>query len=112
MYGGDEFLKVSRFDNGFSVEIKDPGIIKYNKARDEKNATSKGATYLEYKDPWRNFIFDTAEKAQEFIGKNIGKAIIAAKVEDSNEYETAFDLAVATDAKPKQLPAPTKQKAK
>lgn len=96
MYGGDEFLKVSRFDNGFSVEIKDPGIVKYNKMRDAKNSASKGATYLEYKDPWRNFIFDTAEKAQTFISKNIGKAIVAAKVEDSSDYETAFDTAVSS----------------
>ena len=37
MYRGDEFLRISRFDNGFSVEIKDPGIVKYNKANDGKD---------------------------------------------------------------------------
>lgn len=96
MYGGDEFLRVSRFDNGFSVEIKDPGIIKYNKANDAVKNYDKRKPY---KDPWRNFIFDTAEKAQKFISKNIAKAIVAARDEDTNEYQTAFDTAVTTPEK-------------
>lgn len=94
MYGGDEFLRISRFDNGFCVEIKDPGIVKFNRTNDSKTGNARKA----WKDPWRTFIFDTAEKAQAFISKNIGKAVAAAKTEDTNEYETAFDMAVSKTA--------------
>ena len=96
MYGGDEFLRISRFDNGFSVEIKDPGIVKYNKANDAKEYDKRKP----YKDPWRNFIFPSADKAIEFLEKNLDKAVTAAKTEDASDYETAFDLAVADDDKP------------
>lgn len=96
MYGGDEFLRVTRFDNGFSVEIKDPGVVKYNKANDKIKDYDKRKPY---KDPWRNFIFPTAEKACEFLTKNLDKAVTAAKDEDTDEYQTAFDLAVAPEKK-------------
>lgn len=101
MYGGDEFLRISRFDNGFSVEIKDPGIVKYNKANDGKEYEKRKP----YKDPWRNFIFPTAKKAIAFLEKNLDKAVTAAKTEDTNEFETAFDLAVVDDDEKAAKPA-------
>lgn len=98
MYGGDEFLRISRFDNGFTVEIKDPGIVKFNKKRDSINQ-KPNTPYVSYKDPWRSFVFATSELAQTFISKNIGKAITAANDEDSESYETAFDIASAAPIK-------------
>lgn len=95
MYGGDEFLRMSRFDNGFTVEIKDPGIVKYNKANDGKEYDKRKP----YKDPWRSFVFATSKLAIDFMEKNMDKAIVAAKTEDTNEYETAFTEAVATPEK-------------
>ncbi len=99
MMDGDCFLRVYRFDNGYTVEIKDPAIVKYNAARDKKNSARKdGAPYLEYKDPWKSFVFDTAVKVQAFIGKNISKAIVAAKAEEA-DFGTAFDMAASTPEK-------------
>lgn len=89
MMGGDEFLRVSRFTNGFSVEIKDPGIVKFNKAQDEKKYDDRKT----WKDPWRTFIFDTAEKACAFLEKNLDKAVVAAKDEDATAYDTSFTMA-------------------
>lgn len=99
MMDGDCFLRMYRFANGFTVEIKDPAIVKFNVEREKKNQSSKGSTYIPYKDPWRSFVFDTAAKAQAFISKNIDKAIVAAKAEDNDEYGTAFDMAASTPEK-------------
>ncbi len=96
MYGGDEFLRVSRFDNGFLVEIKDPGIVKYNKKNDSVDDYKKRKPY---RDPWRTFVFPTAQKAQAFMAANLDKAIVAAKTEDTSEFETAFDLAANASTK-------------
>lgn len=103
MNNGDCFMHMYRFDNGFTVELKDPGIVKYNIDRDKKNSKrGDSVPYLEYKDPWKSFVFDDEESAVTFVSKNIGKAISAAKIEETTDYDTAWDLAVA--------PAPASKK--
>lgn len=104
MYGesGNCFLQVSWFNNGFTVRVMDPGIVKYNKMRDKKNS-SRGdkEPYLEYKEPWKSFVFADEDKMKEFIAKNLSKAATAAKSDggDTSEYETAWNTAVATPEK-------------
>lgn len=92
MYGeGDCFLKCSRFDNGFTVEIMDPAIVKYNRANDKVKDYDKRKPY---KSPWKSMVFKTAKELVNFISKNADKAIVAAKADDdTSEYETAWDMA-------------------
>lgn len=100
MYGdGDCFCNISRYDNGYTVRIMDPGVVKYNKARDKKNHVrgDKGI-YLEYKDPWKVFIFKTDKEMITFLTKNVSKAVTASKLDnDTSEYETAWDMAATED---------------
>lgn len=89
MMDGESFLKISRFDNGYTVEIKDPAIVKYNDARTKTN-NKPGSTYLEYKDPWKTFVFKDDKEVTTFLAKNLKKAIVKAKATD---FESSFDTA-------------------
>lgn len=85
---GDSFVRIERFDNGFTVEIKDPAIVKANAKRDT-SGTSKG--YTPYKDPWKTFVFKTDAEVIAFLNKNLKKAIADART--MGDYEGSFDLA-------------------
>lgn len=93
MMDGECFLKISRFDNGFTVEIKDPAIVKYNNARDNSKS-GPGVPYKEYKDPWKSFVFKTDKEVSAFLAKNLNKAIVKAKATD---FESSFDTACDGD---------------
>jgi hypothetical protein len=92
-YYGDSdcCVKIERLTNGFTVCIQDPAIIKFNKNRDKLNA-KPNTPYIERKDPWKEFVFKDEREVIAFLGKNLKKAV-AAKDDD---YETSFDLAVAS----------------
>lgn len=88
---GESFLKVARFDNGYTVEIKDPAIVKYNNARDNSKPNKP---YQDYKDPWKTFVFKTDKEVTTFLAKNLKKAIVKAKADD---FESSFDTACVED---------------
>lgn len=96
MYGeGECFMKASRFDNGFTIEIMDPAIVKYNRANDKVKDYDKRKPY---KSPWKNMVFKTSKELIDFLVKNVDKAVVASKADsDTSEYETAWDMATAKD---------------
>lgn len=88
---GESFVRIERFDNGFTVEIRDPAIDKKNKARD--NSTKKDAPYVPWQDPWKTFVFKTDKEVVAFLNKNLKKAIASST--PASSYEGSFDLACA-----------------
>lgn len=81
----DSCVRIERFNNGFTVEIKDPAVVKYNnQPYDPKKSRP-------YREPWRSFVFKTADEVVEFLKKNLKKAIVSKT--DDDEYGTAFDMA-------------------
>lgn len=87
---GESFVDIDRFENGFTVRIKDPAIVKKNDARDKAKAN---APYVPWVDPWKSFVFKTDKEVIAFLGKNLSKAIVSAK--PASDYEGSFDLACA-----------------
>jgi hypothetical protein len=75
-------IRINRAQNGYSVSITDPEIVKANDARDSK---SDGCA------PWRSpdvtYVFATVEKAVDFIKENIEKAF------PKDEFSSTFDKA-------------------
>ena len=90
MMGSDCCVRIERFDNGFTVEIKDPAIVKANSKPDKKDGP-----YTPYKEPWKTFVFKTDAEVITFLTKNLKKAIASSK--DKDEYGTAFDMAAEDD---------------
>ena len=91
--GSETFLRLEKFDNGYTVEIKDPAIVKYNNKRDSENST-KGAVYQPYKDPWKSFVFKTDAEVLAFLTKNLKKAVASAKADD---FDSSFNIACDSD---------------
>lgn len=82
-------VRIDRFDNGFTVEIKDPAIVKYNALPyDEKKSRP-------YREPWKSYVFTTADEVIVFLKANLKKAIADRKEKD--DFGTAFDIASADD---------------
>ena len=81
-----ECVRIGKATNGYTVEIKDPAIVRANNKRD----SSKGII-TPWKDPWRTFVFEDKADALKFLDKNLDKALKA----DGDDFGTAFDLAVA-----------------
>lgn len=84
----DSCVRIERFSNGFTVEIKDPAIVKQNNLPYEKRQKQG----YEYREPWKSFVFETPDQVIAFLKKNLKKAIVSA--DDGDEYGTAFDTAV------------------
>lgn len=82
----DSCVRIERFTNGFTVEIKDPAIVKYNALPYDPKKSRP------YKEPWKSFVFKTADEVIVFLGKNLKKAMVSPKTDD-DEYGTAFDMA-------------------
>ena len=87
----DSCVRIERFSNGYTVEIKDPAIVKRNNLPYDKR---QKAGY-EYMEPWKSFVFKTPEEVIKFLGKNLKKAIVSTS--GSDEFGTAFDTAVGED---------------
>jgi hypothetical protein len=85
---GDCFLRMDRFENGFTVEIKDPAIVKANEKRDNSSKV-----YTPYKDPWKTFVFKSSAEVQAFLKKNMDKAVVSSK--PASDYDGSFDVACA-----------------
>lgn len=84
----DSCVRIERFSNGFTVEIKDPAIVKRNNMPYDKRQKAG----FEYKDPWKSFVFKTPEEVTKFLAKNLKKAMVC--TDDGDEYGTSFDTAV------------------
>lgn len=87
MYGGNTIIRISRLQNGFSVSLNDPEIVKKNRERDN---SSKGAVCVPYRDPEVTYAFNNpnADAAvAKFISENISKVL------PEDEYSSTFDKA-------------------
>jgi hypothetical protein len=88
--GSECCVRIERFTNGYTVEIKDPAIVKENnKPFDSKKATN-------YRDPWKSFVFKTDTEVIAFLTKNLKKAIVKPDGGD-DEFGTAFVLAAGDE---------------
>ena len=80
-------IRIRRLQNGFTVGITDPAIVKAN----DERKTSNGECA-----PWRDsevtYTFETSEEAVSFISENISKAF------PQDEFSSTFDKA-AKDTK-------------
>jgi hypothetical protein len=76
-------IRIKRLQNGFTVTITDPAIVKSNDTR-----SSKSGECAPYKNPDVTYTFPDQEGAIEFIKENIGKAFPA------SEFDSTFDKAV------------------
>jgi hypothetical protein len=89
MSGSECCVRIERFSNGYTVEIKDPAIVKENsKPYDSKKASN-------YRDPWKSFVFKTDDEVVAFLKKNLKKAIV--KPEGDDDFGTAFAVAASSD---------------
>lgn len=78
----DYCVRIECLQNGFEVELKDPGIVKAN---------AKKGVSTPWRDPWVSFAFTTSEEVLAFLKANLDKAL------PGDEYSSSFDLAVAED---------------
>ena len=85
----DSCVRIERFDNGFTVEIKDPAIVKQNDLPYEKRKN------MPYREPWKSFVFKTPEEVVKFLSKNLKKAIVS---KGGDDFGTAFDTACVEPA--------------
>lgn len=84
----DSCVRIERFENGFTVGIRDPAIDKRNNLPYEKRE-KMGVSYT---DPWKSFVFKDADGVVAFLKKNLKKAIVQKK---SDDFGTAFDTAAS-----------------
>ena len=85
MMGSECCVRIEVFDNGYTVEIKDPAIVKEN----DKTYDSKKA--MKYRDPWKTFVFKTEKQVTDFLALNLKKAIKRPTTGD--DFGTTFDTA-------------------
>lgn len=79
-------VRIERLENGYTVSLDDPAIVKANRAPSVKTATGYKST--PYRDPRKEYAFKTVEEVMAFLGKNLDKALVC------NEYESSFDDAI------------------
>ena len=91
MMNGEDCVRIERFTNGYTVNIKDPAIVKWNNQPYEKREKKGGPSYRE---PWKSFVFKTDKEVLAFLAKNLKKAIVASD-NDGDEFGTAFTMAAA-----------------
>jgi hypothetical protein len=75
-------LRIERAANGYVVTARDPKIEKANQSENHKGP---------WRDPEREFIFDTLDKTLAWVKANIDKAL------PDDDYSSAFDDAAMED---------------
>lgn len=80
MMHGNAILKVEKAENGYEVEVCDSKIM-------ESNEKPKS----EYKDPYKSYVFKTAEEVKNFIGEHLDS--LKPPPDADTEYASAFDEA-------------------
>ena len=76
---------IKRLQNGYTLRITDPEIVKQNKARTN---TKDGCCAPGWKDPEVEYAFDGADQLVEFLEANLEKALPV------DDYTASFDAAV------------------
>lgn len=84
-------VRIEKLANGFTVSMQDPAIIKFNRERNKQNS-KPNTPYVESKNPWKEFVFKNEDEVILFLKKNLKKAVVGS----GDDYETSFDLAVAS----------------
>lgn len=87
-------VRIERMANGYTVCVKDPAIVKANNKRGNGDGPC-----APYKDPERQYIFKTVTEVNDFLTKNLDKALPAIVAEDS--FESSFDKAAEAASKTK-----------
>jgi hypothetical protein len=72
--------RIERVKNGYTVEMKDPKIVKQNQASSNKPSP--------WKDPNVEYVFQTLEQVLDFLKANLDKAL------PTDDYTTSFDKAL------------------
>lgn len=76
----DYCCRIERAKNGYTVEMKDPKIVKQNDANRDKPG------------PWKNpnveYVFQTMDQVLTFLKANLDKAL------PTDEYTSSFDKAL------------------
>jgi hypothetical protein len=80
----DEIVRIARAQNGFTVEMRDPAIVKRNR----EASRSDDEVGMEPRSPFVSFVFESAAEVQAFIGENLETAL------PLDEFETSFKEAV------------------
>lgn len=80
---GDECCRIERAANGFTVTLRDPEIVKQNRASDGPSKRP-----MPYRDPNVSYVFDSVEKVLTFLEKSLAKAL------PLDEYTTTFTKAL------------------
>lgn len=78
-------IRIERLQNGFTVRVTDPEIVKQNEKR---NKSRDGECCAPWQDPEVSYAFSTKEEVVDFIKGNIDKALPV------DEYSSTFDKAV------------------
>lgn len=77
-------VRIRRLQNGWTVSMTDPAIVKQN---DMRSDAKDGCCAVAWKDPDVTYTFADAGKAMDFIRENIEKAFPV------DEYTSTFDKA-------------------
>ncbi len=92
MYGDSDCdIRIQRHQNGFTVRITDPKIVKANRERDKVRSSRSSDSCCpstEWRDPQVSYAFTTREEVSAFIKENIDKAL------PTDEFSSSFDAAV------------------
>ena len=78
----DTILRIEKAENGYSVEICDPKIMASN---DKPKAA--------YADPWKEYLFTTAEEVKNFVGEHLDS--LKPPPDADAEYGQAFAKATS-----------------
>jgi hypothetical protein len=82
-------IRIERLQNGFTVRVTDPKIVKQN---DERNKGGDSCC-APWQDPEVKYAFTTKEEVIAFITENLDKALPV------DEYSSTFDKAVKDKTK-------------
>jgi hypothetical protein len=89
MYGdGDCDIRIQKQQNGYTVRITDPAIVKANRERDKTGKSDSCCPSSEWRDPQVSYAFSKREEVIDFIVENIDKAL------PIDEFKSTFDKAV------------------
>lgn len=77
----DYSIRIERLANGFTVETKDPDIVKANEAPNRKSGT--------YKDPYVKYAFSTPAEVHKFIKDHMERCLPVVKDEFTDSFNKA-----------------------
>lgn len=82
-------IRIERLQNGYTVRVTDPKIIKKNEERRNKSSSADGCCEVApWQDPEVKYAFSKKEEVITFITENLDKVLPV------DEYSSTFDKAV------------------